>query len=43
MDGVTAAIADSTPWVILERLVRGPAFLFDVAKHFSMSLNDLSK
>jgi hypothetical protein len=43
MDGVMAASADPTRRVILERPARGPALLSDVAKHFSMLLNDLSK
>lgn len=43
LDSVFAAIADPTRRAILDRLMRGPARVSDVAAPFAMSLNAVSK
>jgi DNA-binding transcriptional ArsR family regulator len=43
LDNVLTAISDPTRRAILDRLMRGPARVTDVAEPFAMSLNAVSK
>lgn len=43
LDRTLAALADPTRRQIVERLMRGPARVTDLAEPFSMSLNGVSK
>jgi len=43
LDRTLAALADPTRRLIVERLMRGPARVTDLAEPFAMSLNGVSK